>query len=567
MAKKSTKFLDTYLKLSLESFQGRMTSGLLLVGLIVLVLVFYPVIIYRSTINQYEHLVNNSLPIKYYCSVLESQLGQTNVALGSFLMTDDRSFQIERKRIWQEDYKGAIDSLLHYTNTDLEAKISFSVYAFIVEANRLKAKQEEIEKEHRNLIDKDIRRSSSEEDLTIEKLRALRRTQVQDLTKLVEQTNSILREQIITTQNHYLLKIHTETRTKLANIPIVSFFLTLIVLVASFIVGYYVITFILRKIKVLKKRLELLDDGYLPDEVTVGEDELSPIAVAVNQLTTHLVEVKSFALQVGQGNFDTEFKAFDTQSDLGAALMQMRESLKSVSEEEKKRAWGINGLAMFSKLLRDNSQDFTQLCNIVIQELAKYVHAQQGGIYTVNDNLDDKKLILRSWYAYERKKYREKTVEIGEGVLGEAFREKRTVYMKKLPENYLRITSGLGDSEAGCLLVVPLKVNEEVEGMIEIASFKPFETYQVEFVEKVCESVASTLISVKINEKTKQLLENAQVSGEMLRAQEEEMRQNMEELQATQEALHRKEIELDELLRQAQEREQKLIIRIKDLEK
>ena len=127
MAKKSTKFLDTYLKLSLESFQGRMTSGLLFVGLIVLILVFFPVIIYRSTIRQYEHLVNNSLPIKYYCSVLESQLGQTNVALSNFLMTDDRSFQTERKRIWQENYKGAVDSLLHYTNTDLEAKISFQL--------------------------------------------------------------------------------------------------------------------------------------------------------------------------------------------------------------------------------------------------------------------------------------------------------------------------------------------------------------------------------------------------------------------------------------------------------
>jgi hypothetical protein len=138
--------------------------------------------------------------------------------------------------------------------------------------------------------------------------------------------------------------------------------------------------------------------------------------------------------------------------------------------------------------------------------------------------------------------------------------------MKKLPENYLKITSGLGEAEAGCLLVVPLKVNEEVEGMIEIAAFIPFEPYQIEFIEKVCESVASTLISVKINEKTKQLLENAQISGEMLRAQEEEMRQNMEELQATQEALHRKEIELGELLRQAEQREQKLLAKIKELE-
>jgi putative methionine-R-sulfoxide reductase with GAF domain len=566
MAKKTTKFFDTYLKFSLESFQGRMTSGLLFVGLIVLVLVFYPVIIYRSTISQYEHLVNNSVPIKYYCSVLESLLGKTNMALGNFLMTDDRSYQTERRKIWQEDYKSAVDSLLHYTNTDIDAKTSSSVYAFIVEANRLKSEQENIEKEHRNLIDKDARRFSNEEDLTIANLRRLRQEQVQKLNGLVENANSILQEQIIKNQNHYLINTHTKTRANLSNIPIVSALLALIVLAGSFTVGYYVIRFVLKKIKILKDNLEQLDDGDLPETIIIGKDELTPIAIAVNQLTTHLLEVKNFALQVGQGNFDSEFKAFNTESDLGSALVQMRESLKSVSEEEKKRAWGINGLAMFSKLLRDNSQDFTQLCTMVIQELAKYVHAQQGGIYTVSDGLDDKKLILRSWYAYERKKYREKTVEIGEGVLGEAFREKQTVYMKKLPENYLKITSGLGEAEAGCLLVVPLKVNEEVEGMIEIAAFIPFEPYQIEFIEKVCESVASTLISVKINEKTKQLLENAQISGEMLRAQEEEMRQNMEELQATQEALHRKEIELGELLRQAEQREQKLLAKIKELE-
>jgi putative methionine-R-sulfoxide reductase with GAF domain len=566
MAKRTTEFLDNYFKFSLESFQGRMTSGLLFVGLVVLVLVFYPIFIYRSTINKYEHLVNNSIPIKYYCSVMENLLGRTNVGLSSFLLTDDRTFQTERKRIWQEDYKGAIDSLLHYTNAGGSVSTSSLVYTFIVKANQLKAKQEFFEKEHRSLIDKDSRKFSIEEDLNEQKIRRLRQEQIQELNDLVESATLIL-QLIVKNQNDDLIKTNAETKADLKNIPRVSSILTLIVLIASFIVGYYVITFILKKIKFLKDKLEQLDDGYLPETIKVGKDELSPIAIAVNRLTSHLFEVKNFALQVGLGNFDSEFRAFDAQSDLGAALVQMRESLKSVSEEEKKRAWGINGLATFSKLLRDNSQDLTQLCEVVIQELARYLHAQQGGIYTLNDNTDHKKLILRSWYAYERKKYREKEVEIGEGVLGEAFREKQTVYMKKLPENYLRITSGLGNAEAGCLLVVPLKVNEEVEGMIEIASFKAFEPYQIEFVEKVCESVASTLISVKINEKTKQLLENAQVSGEMLRAQEEEMRQNMEELQATQEALHRKEMELSELLKQAQEREQKLMSRIKELER
>jgi len=474
MAKLDPKILNTYFKFSLESFQGRMTSGLLFVGLVVLVLVFYPVLVYRSTITKYEQLVSNSIPIKYYCSIMENILARTNVTLTSFLLTDDTNFQVERKRIWQEDYKNAVDSLLYYTNANADVRTSTLAYTFILNANKLKAEQEVIEREHKNLLDKNAHKFSKEEDLTIGKLRSLRQDQVQNLNGLVDDATSCL-QFIIEKPNDDIIKLNAAKKADLENIPIVSFVLTVIVLTASFIVGYYVIIFILKKIKVLKDQLEQLDDGYLPSAIIIGKDELAPIALAVNQLTTHLQEVKSFALQVGQGNFDSEFKAFDTASDLGAALVQMRESLKLVSEEEKKRAWGVNGLAMFSKLLRDNSLDFTVLCSIIIQELVKYVHAQQGGIYTVNDSLDDKKLMLRSWYAYERKKYREKTIEIGEGVLGEAFREKRTVYMKKLPENYLQITSGLGESEAGCLFVVPLKVNEEVEGMLEIASFKPFE--------------------------------------------------------------------------------------------
>jgi hypothetical protein len=562
MAKINRELIDTYLKFSLGSFQGRMTSGLLFVGLIVLVLVFYPVFIYRATIKKYDHLVTVSIPIKYYCSVMESLLGRSNIALNNFFLTDDRSFQAERQSVWAEDYKSAIDSMLHYTNLGGSISTSSLVYTFIVKANQLKAKQDFFEKEHRNIINKDARKFSIEEDLSTEKLRKLRQEQVQELSELVENAELIL-QLIVKNQNDELIKIHAETRADLKKIPFVSALLTVMVIIVSCIVGYYVIRFILKKINFLKKKLEQLDDGYLPETVHIGKDELAPIAIAVNQLTTHLSEVKNFALQVGQGNFDSEFKAFDSESDLGFALVQMRESLKTVAEEEKKRAWGVNGLAMFSKILRDNSQDLNHLCQVVIQELANYLQAQQGGIYTVTDDFEHKKLLLRSWYAYERRKYREKIVSIGEGVLGEAFREKQTVYMKKLPENYLTITSGLGEAEAGCLLIVPLKVNEEIEGMIEIAAFKPFESYQVEFVEKVCESVASTLISVKINEKTKLLLESAQMSSEMLRAQEEEMRQNMEELQATQEALHRKELELSELLQQAHEREQSLLAQLK----
>ena len=93
------------------------------------------------------------------------------------------------------------------------------------------------------------------------------------------------------------------------------------------------------------------------------------------------------------------------------------------------------------------------------------------------------------------------------------------------------------------MLIVPLIVNDEVEGFFEIASFKAFEPHVIEFLESLGENIASFINVNRINKKTRSLLQETQQQAEEMRAQEEEMRQNMEELQATQEEMHRKEKE------------------------
>ncbi|MBL6449826.1 PAS domain-containing protein [Fulvivirga sp. 29W222] len=252
-----------------------------------------------------------------------------------------------------------------------------------------------------------------------------------------------------------------------------------------------------------------------------------------------------FSDSISQGNLSAKYNA-DQADRLGESLMNMRDSLVEASEREAKEKFVNVGLASIGEILRNNAEDLDILCDKVIEKLVSYMKANQGGIFILNndDNTDDTYLELTACRAYERKKFMEKRVEVGQGLVGQAAIEKETIYMLDIPEGYLNITSGLGLATPNSLLIVPLKSNEEVVGVIEMASFEEFSPTDIEFLEKVGESIASTIISTKTNQTTKELLEQSRQMTEEMQAQEEEMRQNMEEMQATQEEMGRTQKEL-----------------------
>ena len=254
-------------------------------------------------------------------------------------------------------------------------------------------------------------------------------------------------------------------------------------------------------------------------------------------------KIYRFVEKIRMGNINAEYKVQGKDDVLGQSILDLRDNLKKNKEEEDRRRkedqqrnWIAEGLAKFGDILRKDSDNLEELSYNLINNLVKYINANQGAFFIIEDEDEaDTHLKMTACYAYERRKYADKRLEIDEGITGAAILEQETIYMTDVPESYVNITSGLGKSTPGCLLVVPLKINDVVHGVIEIGAIKPIEKYIVDFVEKVAENIASTISNVKINSRTAKLLKESQEQAEALAAQEEQMRQNMEELQATQE--------------------------------
>ncbi len=253
----------------------------------------------------------------------------------------------------------------------------------------------------------------------------------------------------------------------------------------------------------------------------------------------------SFADHISKGDLKAKYPV-DEADRLGDSLLNMRNSLREASIREQKEKFVNVGMASIGEILRNHVDSLETLSDKVIEKLVSYLKANQGGIFIIEETNGKQLLKMQACRAYERRKFVQREIQIGEGLLGQAVLEKEITLMTEIPDGYLNITSGLGIASPQNLIIVPLKSNEEVIGVIELASFKEFDETDIEFLEKVSESIASTVISVKTNEQTRELLESSRQMTEEMQAQEEEMRQNMEEMQATQEEMARTQKELSE---------------------
>lgn len=258
-------------------------------------------------------------------------------------------------------------------------------------------------------------------------------------------------------------------------------------------------------------------------------DEIGEVERSLEKHVENLRSLNEFARSMASGDFAGKYERLSTNDEMGEALLSLKGSLmesqkesESRRREEENRTWTASGLAKFSKLFREAEDDLQELSRVLMMELVAYTEADVGALF-ISSEAEGKgpELVLSGSYAFDREKFIQQSFEFGEGLVGRAAMEKDLIYLSDLPPGYMKIRSGLGEDVPSCLLLIPVILDGNVLGVIELASLGEIPAYQAGFLQQLADALASTLAKVKANLQNRELFEQSRKQTEELASQEQ----------------------------------------------
>jgi HAMP domain-containing protein/CheY-like chemotaxis protein/signal transduction histidine kinase len=292
----------------------------------------------------------------------------------------------------------------------------------------------------------------------------------------------------------------------------------------------------------------------------------------VNQLaanlTTQVRAIAEVATAVTAGDL-TRSIAVQAEGEVAALKDKINEMIRSLREttlRNNEQDWLKTNVAKFTRMMQ-GQKNLTTVSQMILSELAPVVGAAHGVFYIKENGKEgiEPKLKLTATYAYKERKNLAKEFRVGEGLVGQAAFEKQRILLTNAPEDYVMISSGLGEGKPLQIIVLPIIFEGQVYGALELASFNHFtETYQ-SLLDQLTDSIGIVLNTIQANMRTEELLKQSQSLAEELQVQQEELTETnrrLEEqtasLQASEELLKTQQEELQQTNEELEEKAQLL---------
>jgi HAMP domain-containing protein/signal transduction histidine kinase/CheY-like chemotaxis protein len=258
----------------------------------------------------------------------------------------------------------------------------------------------------------------------------------------------------------------------------------------------------------------------------------------VNQLaqnlTTQVRSISEVASAVTKGDL-TRMIRVEAKGEVEAlkdTINQMIANLRATTLRNQEQDWLKSNLAKFTQMLQ-GQKDLNTVTKRILSELAQVVNAHYGAFYILkqDDDTSQVKLKLFSAYAYKEDRNIPREFSIGEGLVGQCAFEKERILLTNVPNNYIKVSSGLGKAKPANLIILPVLFENDVKAVIELASLDAFSETHQDFLNQLTESIGIVLNTIETNTRTEELLAQSQSLASELKIQQDELRRTNDELQ------------------------------------
>jgi HAMP domain-containing protein/CheY-like chemotaxis protein/signal transduction histidine kinase len=283
-------------------------------------------------------------------------------------------------------------------------------------------------------------------------------------------------------------------------------------------------------------------------------DNVNTLAAA---LTTQLRAIAEVTTAVTNGDLTRSITvdARGEVEELRDNINQMITNLRETTEVNAQQDWLNTNMARFSGMLQ-GQRDLKQVSRLVMNQLTPLVGAQHGGFFMTEGDAGESELRLIASYAFKRRKGAANRFALGEGLVGQAALERKSILLTQAPEDYIVISSGLGEAAPVNIVVLPVLFEDRVMAVIELASFTPYSEAHLTFLEQLSETLGVVLNTIVATMRTEELLQQSQGLTLELQSQSEELQAQRDELERTNRELEDQARSLkasEELLQQQQE--------------
>ncbi|MFF7891792.1 HAMP domain-containing protein [Streptomyces sp. NPDC007907] len=267
-------------------------------------------------------------------------------------------------------------------------------------------------------------------------------------------------------------------------------------------------------------------------------ENVNELAGNLTRQVRAIAEVTS-AVAEGDLTRSINVEASGEVAELKDNINSMVESLRETTRANQEQDWLKTNLARISSLMQGH-RDLPVVAELIMDELVPLVSAQYGAFYLAEDGEDGPELRLVGSYGYPEESNRPSRIAFGRTLVGQAARSRRTIMVEELPDGYVTISSGLGQVVPSALVLLPIVVEGQVLGVIELASVTPFTQIHRDFLAQLMETIGVNVNTIVANARTDELLVESQRLTVELQARSTELQVQQEELQRSNAELEEK---------------------------